>query len=61
MAREKKIGRPVSFKLDLEICDRLNAYSEESGVPKTKIVERALDKYLAEKSKEDSIGDYSSR
>lgn len=61
MAREKKIGRPVSFKLELGICDRLNAYSKESGVPKTRIVERALDRYLAEKSKEGSTGNYPSR
>lgn len=48
MARTKKEYRPMSFKLDAEICGRLNAYSEESGVPKTKVVERALDMYLEE-------------
>lgn len=50
MARAKKEYRSVSFKLDLEICDRLDAYSEESGVPKTKVVERALDRYLDKNS-----------
>lgn len=50
MARIKKEYRPMSFKLDAEICDRLNAYSEESGVPKTKVVERALAMYLDKNS-----------
>lgn len=50
MARAKKEYRSVSFKLDLEICDRLDAYSEESGVPKTKVVERALAMYLDKNS-----------
>lgn len=40
----------MSFKLDAEICDRLDAYSEESGVPKTKVVERALAMYLDKNS-----------
>ena len=45
----------MSFKLDAVICGRLNAYSEESGVPKTKVVERALDMYLEEyKDKKDN-------
>lgn len=48
MPRLKKDGKPVSFKLKSEICSRLDAYSETSGIPKTIIVERALDKYLAE-------------
>ena len=56
MARIKKEYRAMSFKLDAEICDRLNAYSEESGVPKTKVVERALDRYLEEyKDKKDNM------
>ena len=50
MARAKKEYISVSFKLDLEICDRLDAYSEESGVPKTKVVERALAMYLDKNS-----------
>lgn len=46
IVRVKKEYRSVSFKLDLGICDRLDAYSEETGVPKTKVVERALAMYL---------------
>lgn len=48
MPRIRKNCKSVSFKLELNICDRLDAYSDRSGVPKTKIVERALDKYLKE-------------
>ncbi|MDY2637123.1 MAG: ribbon-helix-helix domain-containing protein [Phascolarctobacterium sp.] len=48
MPRMKKDGKAVSFKLKSEICSRLDAYSDTSGIPKTVIVERALDKFLAE-------------
>lgn len=49
MPRVKKDGKAVSFKLKTDICSRLDAYSDTSGIPKTIIVERALDRYLSEK------------
>lgn len=48
MPRMKKDGKAVSFKLKSEICNRLDAYSDMSGIPKTVIVERALDRYLSD-------------
>ena len=47
------MGRPkgvttecTSFSLNKEVLARLNAYSAESMVAKTKIVERAITEYL---------------
>ena len=46
MARPKKEGNFINCKLKLEIYERLNKYSEESMIPKTSIVEKALEDYL---------------
>lgn len=35
-----------SFRLRKDICERLDLFSEKSMIPKTKIVELALDEYL---------------
>ena len=47
------MGRPqgkttecTSFSLNREVLARLNAYSAESLVPKTKVIERAVTEYL---------------
>ena len=50
---EKSIGRPKvkdskaqSFRLRADIGERLDGYSEISHIPKTVIVELALEEYL---------------
>ena len=47
MARPAKDGKFMNFKIDLEIAEALEKYSEESMIPKTRIVEKALKEYLA--------------
>ena len=46
MAREKKDGEFINCKIRQEVADKLNEYSKVSMVPKTAIVEKALDEYL---------------
>lgn len=47
MARNKtKDSDPVSFRIRKDICERLSDYSESSRIPKTAIVEMALEEYL---------------
>ncbi len=46
MAREKKDGEFVNIKMRQDIVDRLKAYSKESMIPKTGVVEKAVEDYL---------------
>ena len=46
MPRPKKDGEFFNCYLRKDLMDMLNKYSEESGIPKTTIVEKALDEYL---------------
>ena len=47
MGRPKgKTTTATSFSLNTQLLERLNAYSEQSMVPKTKILEKALAEYL---------------
>ena len=47
MARNKtKDSDAVSFRIQKDISERLNDYSESSHIPKTAIVEMALEEYL---------------
>lgn len=46
MARAKKNGEFVNCKVRQDIADRLNAYSEKTMIPKTAIVEKAIEEYL---------------
>lgn len=47
MARIKeKESEARSFRMRKDICERLDAYSEKSMIPKTKIVEKATEEYL---------------
>ena len=46
MARPKKEGSYLNAKLPVEIIERVNAYSEATRIPKTAIVEMALEEYL---------------
>lgn len=41
-----------SFRLRKDICERLDLFSEKSMIPKTKIVELALDEYLRRELKD---------
>ena len=51
MPRQKKEYSPVSLKMNKTVFERLCAYSNESGVPKTTIIERAVTKYIEDKEK----------
>lgn len=46
MARAKKNGEFVNCKIRQDIADKLNAYSEKTMIPKTAIVEKAIEEYL---------------
>ena len=48
MARQKtKDLTPVSFRLDSEVVENLNEYSEQTMIPKTRLVETAMREFLA--------------
>ena len=49
MPREAKPGAFISCKVRTEIIEMLNAYSKQTMIPKTAIVEMALEQYLEEK------------
>lgn len=49
MARPRKDGKRFSMILDSELANRLKKFSDESGMPKTTIIEKALRLYLADK------------
>jgi len=47
MARSKvKISEARSFRIRKDLCDRLDDYSDVSMIPKTALVEKALEEYL---------------
>ena len=46
MAREKKDGKMTNFYLDKDVVELLEKYSEETGIPKTTIVEKAIRNFL---------------
>jgi len=46
MPRQKKEYKNLNCKIEKEISDRLEKFTEETGVSKTKAVERALKMYL---------------
>ncbi len=54
MAKAKKDYEPMSIKLEKQIADRLRAYSDETSIPKTAVIEKALTKYLDEVTKKKS-------
>lgn len=52
--KESKI---VSFSLDLKILEKLDSYSKRTYIPKTKVVELVLSKYVDNmKNKEGLVG-----
>jgi len=48
MANKPKDFEYFSCKMDKEIAQRLNRFCEATGLSKTKAVEKALDKFIAE-------------
>lgn len=46
MARAKKDGQYFNCYLQKDILERLMAYFDETGIPKTFVMEKALLKYL---------------
>ena len=46
MPRAKKEGNYLNCKIKKDIFNRLTTYSEYSMVPKTSLVEKALEEYL---------------
>lgn len=56
MGRLKKDGQFFTCYLRKDILDNLTLYSDDTSIPKTAIVEKALKKYLADvmKSETDS-------
>jgi len=49
MARQKKDTEARTFRLTTELLKKLDDYSEESMIPKTAIVEKAIEEYLEKK------------
>lgn len=52
MARAKKDGEARTFRIESEILERLDKYSDETSIPKTAVVEKALKMYLDENASE---------
>lgn len=49
MARPKtRDFKTVNFNMDVKILEKLNEYCAETGLTKTKAIERILDKFLSE-------------
>lgn len=61
MGRQKKDGHFFNCYLQKELLERLTAYSAETGIPKTFIVEKALQKYLDSVAEIEKISDLASK
>ncbi len=46
MPRPRKDGKVINFYVRKDLVERMDAYSEKSRIPKTSIVELALNEYL---------------
>ncbi len=56
MAKPKiKDSKVTSFSLDVKVLDRLDEYCKTTYVPKTKVVELALERYLDEMEKKNPL------
>ena len=49
MAKPKKDGKYINIFMIRELAERLEAYSAETGIPKTFLIEKAVKAYLDEK------------
>ncbi len=52
MARAKKDGKFISCYIEKTLYDKLETYSVETKMPKTSVIEIALEHYLKEKNME---------
>lgn len=50
--KAKKDGKYINIFMIRELAERLGAYSLETGIPKTFLIEKAVKKYLDEKEKQ---------
>ena len=58
MARPKtKESEPMSFRLRKDLYDKLTLYSDETMIPKTRVIEKALDEYFCKNYKEEKCID----
>lgn len=48
MPRAKKDGKFLNCYVDREILEKLERYCDETGIPKTSVVEKALGQYLVQ-------------
>lgn len=55
MNTKTKDSRPMSFRIDADIADRLENYCGETGMSKTATVEKALEMYLDDHAKKQKI------
>ena len=46
MPRAKKDGKFLNCYVDRKIIEKLELYCDETGIPKTSVVEKALGQYL---------------
>lgn len=46
MPRKKKDGIKISYLINRVLVEKLDAYCDETGLPKTYVIEQALDMYL---------------
>lgn len=46
MPRKPKPGEFINCKVSIDLIQKMNAYSEATRIPKTAIVEMALEEYL---------------
>lgn len=49
MARQNKDAKHLTFNLKSDVVDMINEYSEQTSIPKTAIVEKAIESYLKNK------------
>lgn len=50
MAKPKKDGKHINIYMERELAERLEAYSDETGIPKTFVIEKAVKGYLDQKA-----------
>ena len=53
MSDRSNNSKPRTYRLSPELCEKLDAYSEKTGIKKTFIVEQAVEQYLDEKMQDD--------
>lgn len=46
MARAKKEGIARTFYLKKDVAEAMDKYSEQTGIPKTTVVEKAIEEYI---------------